>query len=100
LPTPSGETQKTICDWAVGTFGEPDSVERLLARLNDEYIELVNAVLLGDDVEGEAADVVVVLYQLCQKAGIDLKVAVDNKMIVNRARKWSVTADGVGQHID
>lgn len=93
------ETQETISKWGRETFGPPDSPERIAARLNEEFAEFMNAVLLGEDVESEAADILVVLYQYAQAKGFDLHEATDAKMLVNRARKWKVGEGGVGQHV-
>ena len=93
------ETQNSITQWAPTTFGAPDKPERIVARLNEEFAELIEAALLGGDVEKEAADVLVVLYQVAAAYGFDLHDATDNKMTVNRNRPWKVGPGGVGQHV-
>ena len=59
----------------------------------------MNAVLLGDDVVGEAADIQVFLYQYAEAKGFDLHEATDMKMGVNRTRTWKIGGGGIGQHI-
>ena len=55
---------------------------------------------MGEDLSGELADTLVVLFQAAEGYGIDLLGAVDAKMKVNRARKWNTDKDGMGQHQD
>ncbi len=96
------ETQRTITDWATHTFGEPPSDARVAARANEEMAELLRAVTSGqtpDKVIDEAADVVIVLYRLCDRLGGDLMAAIDAKMAVNRGRQWRTDGNGHGYHV-
>lgn len=96
------ETQETITAWAQATFGEPPTPCALVARLNEEMAELVSVAAQVfysvDDMVSECADVYIVLCQITAWYGRSLQAAVDQKMRVNRARKWKVTSEGLGQH--
>jgi NTP pyrophosphatase (non-canonical NTP hydrolase) len=73
------ETQKTISDWAMKTFGMPSSLPSIAARANIELAELISAMEKGDTggVAEEAADVVIILYRLADRAGITLHMPSD-----------------------
>lgn len=96
------ETQKTISQWALETFGPSGNNASCAGRANKEMAELVNALTCDDNhpkaVE-EIADVVICLYRLAERLGGDLMQAVDEKMTVNRARRWHVDAYGHGKHV-
>jgi len=96
------ETQQTICAWTEATFGSASSNARVAARANEEMAELLRALTADDNhpkaVE-EAADVVIILYRLADRMGIDLHAEIDRKMAINRKREWAVTADGHGYHV-
>lgn len=96
------ETSATIAAWAETTFGPLKSLERLVDRAQQELAELRAAVVSNGspiDIAHEAADVVILLHRLAALVGSDLSEAVDKKMAVNRARQWTPSGDGVGQHI-
>lgn len=66
------ESQETIVQWQLTSFGKLPSMERGLARANEELAELLKAIT-GDDTPEkicvEAADVVIVLcgeFELCK----------------------------------
>jgi NTP pyrophosphatase (non-canonical NTP hydrolase) len=95
------ETQRSISDWANATFGPAPSNARIAARANEEMGELLRALTSDDNSPSapiEAADVVIVLYRLCERMGVDLHSAIDAKMQINRARHWRVEG-GHGQHV-
>jgi NTP pyrophosphatase (non-canonical NTP hydrolase) len=95
------ETQASICDWIVATFGTVGSNMSVAARANQEMAELVMALAVDDNhpkaVE-EAADIVIILYRLADRMGRDLQAAIDAKMAINRRREWNV-ANGHGYHV-
>ena len=95
------ETQETIGRWADEAFGKAASLWVIVSRLHAEELELLKAVDHGapEAIRDEAADVAIVLYRLAQVAGFDLARAVNEKMAVNRQRKWMVFGDGTGQHV-
>jgi len=100
------ETQKTISEWAVKTFGYP-TAERSIKRMLEEVEELkdIKNVDLFDDPESfnkvsdECADIYITMCQVASTFGFDLHACVDHKMEINRARKWKIAGDGTGQHI-
>jgi NTP pyrophosphatase (non-canonical NTP hydrolase) len=96
------ENQKTITEWAVKTFGQPDGTWPLVGRAIEEVKELVAAYENneGDEkIVKEIADIFIVLCQIPEQLGYDLWEAIDNKMAINRSRMWNTNGDGVGQHL-
>lgn len=96
------ETQETIEEWRLATFGPGGSNARLAARANEEMAELLKA-LTGDEWDPKAvdeiADVVIVLYGLASRFKVDLHAEVDQKMARNRARQWRLDGTGHGYHL-
>lgn len=97
------ETQKTINEWAVATFGSPTPT-RSIKRMIEEVMELEEVCDSNDindtgKVANECADILITLYQVASTFRFDLHGAVDSKMQINRARKWKIAGDGTGQHI-
>lgn len=96
------ESQDTISTWADETFGNAGSNASVAARANLEMAELIMA-LTNDDNDSKAleevADIVIVLYRLCARAGQPLTDAIDAKMAINRARKWRLDGHGHGYHV-
>lgn len=94
------EDQQSICTWAETTFGEC-SMFKAFSRCAEEFAELEDAVW-ADPKKGriglECADVLITLYRVAELCGYDLHALVNEKMTINRARKWNV-ANGVGQHV-
>lgn len=96
------ETQATIEQWRLQTFGPSPSVARMAARANEEMAELLRAIASDrtpEEIVQEAADVLIVLYGVAEMCGHDLHAAVDAKMAVNRSREWRLTDRGHGRHI-
>jgi NTP pyrophosphatase (non-canonical NTP hydrolase) len=97
----STENQKTIAAWRVETFGTFPSPMRMAARANEEMAELIRALSSDDETKAveEVADVLIILYGVAERLGFDLHTEVDRKMVINRARRWTVDASGHGCHI-
>lgn len=96
-------TQATITAWADDTFGLPVSNASIAARANREMAELIYALAIHDKnlkAGREIADVVIVLFRLAEKLGVDLLQEVAKKMAENRGRQWAKDGNGHGQHID
>lgn len=95
------ETQSSIEAWRLATFGTV-SPSLIAARMNVEVAELLLELARPNPsvkkIEGECADVLIVLYGICEAFGFDLHEAVNIKMARNRQRTWDVR-DGVGQHV-
>lgn len=96
------ETQETIETWRQATFGTPVTTARMAARANEEMAELLRALTVDDShpkAASEVADVVICLYGVASRLGVDLHAEVDRKMAVNRQRVWKVTDQGHGYHV-
>lgn len=78
--------QQQITDWHLATFGPHCTNERILRKFNEERRELEIAVEDGADWPQEAADVVIVLYSLCGRNGVDLDAEVRRKFEQVKAR--------------
>lgn len=95
------ETIESISQWAGETFG-PATPFSSLSRALDEIGELRKLWhrypdVSHDELVEEAADVCITLYRYINLVDKD---AIEKKMAINRARKWKVTGEGVGQHYD
>lgn len=95
------ETQATIAAWAEETFGPVAEPARLAERAMLEMEELREALSCGskEDSAHEMADILILLYRAAEETDIDLHQAVNEKMAINRARKWRAAGDGTGSHI-
>lgn len=93
------EDQQSITAWAVKTFGEPEDAGVIMDKLEEEFDELLSEDGDLENAPGEAADLLIVLFQLSEFLGFDLMDAVDEKMQINRARKWTTDGKGSGHHI-
>ena len=94
----SSESQRSIDDWATSVFGPGIDYFAAHKRAVEEMHEFETA---PDIVEAmrEAADVVIALFRFAAVAEFDLLNAVDNKMHINRERRWTAHGDGTGHHI-
>lgn len=96
------ESQTTISEWANATFGAAGSNASVAARANKEMAELMMKLAQDDAHPGageEVADVLIVLYRLAWRLGVDLHEEVGKKMTINRAREWKLDGHGHGQHV-
>ncbi len=96
------ETQETITQWIEATFGAAGSNARVVARANEEMAEMVKDVTIDDAsprLAEEMADVVIVLYRVATRLGVDLHTEIDKKMAINRARTWALDGSGCGYHV-
>ena len=74
------ETQASIEAWRVETFGPSKTTVRMAARANEEMAELLRALTVDDAnpaAASECADVVIVLYGVASRLGVDLFDEVD-----------------------
>ena len=97
------ETQETISQWSVETFGDAGTNLRVAVRANEEMAELLRCLSSKDDspnAASEIADVIIVLYRLAQRMGVSVQKEIDLKMIINRGRVWQRSnEDGCGYHV-
>jgi NTP pyrophosphatase (non-canonical NTP hydrolase) len=97
------ETQVSISQWAVKTFGPGGTNARAIARANREMAELLEHVTADDqhpEAAEEVADIVIVLYRVATRLGVDLHERIDAKMAQNRVRKWRRDGTGHGYHVE
>jgi len=96
------ETQRAIEEWRLATFGPSISTTRIAVRANEEMSELLRALSVDDNnpkAASEIADVMIVLYGVAERLGVDLHDEVDKKMKINRARVWNLDGSGHGYHV-
>ncbi len=98
----SCETTESIARWAEETFGPAASLTALLDRAAlelDEAREAAAANASPQAIGHELADVAILLHCLAAQTGQDLSALVNEKMRINRARRWTRAGDGTGRHI-
>lgn len=94
------EDSQSIAQWGEETFGKA-TLKSLALRAEEELKELIQAIEAEETDETiglKAADVAILLHRLSGTLGRELSQDVDQKMKVNRTRKWIKTGDGTGQH--
>lgn len=97
------ETQASIYQWAVTTFGKARDEFQIWRRAKAEFDELMRAIISRkppEKIVEEIADVVIVLCQIAERLGLSLAEAIDRKMAINREREWRTNGDGTGQHVE
>lgn len=95
------ETSQSIAQWGRETFGDAASIKAFAIRAQEELTELIEAIENGEtnkNIALEAADVSILLHRLTGTLGLDLYDTIDEKMSINRKRKWTPDGNGVGQH--
>ena len=95
------ETQESVSAWAVSTFGDAGTNVSCATRMNKEAAELLMCLANQDDdpkAGEECADVLICLYRVAERLGVDLHAEVDRKMAVNRKREWKLDGHGHGYH--
>jgi len=96
------ENQISVSNWAGETFGTAGSNAKVAARANEEMAELLRALTADDNhpkAAEEVADIVIILYRVASRLGVDLLEEIDKKMTVNRKRKWNLDNTGHGYHV-
>ncbi len=98
------ETQASIEEWRAETFGGRPTPVNMAVRANEEMAELIRAVTNPDppgckEIAAEAADVLIILYGVAEMSGFSLHRAVNDKMVINRKRRWRKGAPGRSQHL-
>lgn len=72
-------------------------------RAAEELAELIRLLMVDDadpKAPREVADIDIVLRGIDAAHGVERADEVDSKMAINRKRRWSVTGDGHGQHVE
>lgn len=94
--------QRSIWEWSFRTFGPSLKIKKVI-RANKEMSELMTAIVndLPDvKIAEEAADVTILMMQICQDCGYDLLELVQEKMDINEKREWKENPDGSHQHVE
>ena len=98
-------TLAEIADWQEETFGKV-TFQRAVGRAKEEWHELEDKIIEGMRSESgvdakalayEVADVIIVLAGALRALSYDH--AVDEKMAINKARKWKLRWDVTAYHI-
>ena len=105
------ETQVTIGRWQKRIFPNV-SLYSSVVRMLQEAHELVGLFWIDRDhalqhpqmphkakIANEIADVYITLVGVAERAGVNIEQAVNDKMEINRKRKWTISNDGTGQHM-
>ena len=87
------ETPRTVWAWARISFAKEGMTDRyIITRAIDELHEALAALDISEENTHkcalEATDAIIVLYNLFGKYGYDLPSMINDKMVINRARKW------------
>lgn len=69
--------QKSITQWARETFGDPAHTGLLLARLSEEFGEMMTGYECVDDLLMESADCAIFGYQLAEAEGVTIRSSSD-----------------------
>jgi hypothetical protein len=72
-------------------------------RAAEELAELIRMLVIDDAdprAAMEVADVTIVLTGISAALGVEQSEQIDAKMQINRARRWNLTGDGHGQHVE
>lgn len=93
---------KSICEWQRKVFTKATPLS-CAKHLREEVQELIDNLELGSDIKyEEIADCFLLLVGVCNMMNINydtLTAIIDNKMIINRKRKWQETEGGYMKHI-
>jgi hypothetical protein len=96
------ETQQSVSEWAVDTFGDTGTNVRVAVRANEEMAELLRELTIDDQspkAPKEIADIIIVLYRLATRMGVSIQEEIDHKMALNRERVWTLDQSGCGKHV-
>lgn len=69
--------------------------EQMIAKLKEEFEEFSEKPLDA----WEAADIIIILFDLCNHLGFDIAKVVHHKMDINRKRQWQINEKGVLKHV-
>jgi len=70
----------------------------MFLKLYGEIAEMIDA--NPDNVEGEVADVLIMVLDFARRRGISISTAIQRKMAVNDVRKWETNQLGVAKHVE
>lgn len=91
--------QMEIGEWALNTFGDGQRNTGLMNHLLKEIAELDERVASGGDLSEEAADCLMLLFDLAHRNDFDLLEETLLKLDINKAREWGeIDENGVVEH--
>ena len=110
--SPDTWDQMRVNDWQDATFGlanrDPLADRGVMDKLEEEVGELRKALVNYQqdptvanlrEVQVETADCQLLLYHMAGIMGFNIQPFLDEKMVVNEARKWDVSEGGSGKHV-
>lgn len=90
-----GDIQEMVTSWANSVFPNrkvSDAFNKMVFEEIPEFFAEPNA--------GELADMGILLYDVASLMGVDLNLAIHQKMAINRKRKWAISPiTGVMKHV-
>ena len=90
------ELQSEIAAWADEVHPNR-TLLGILSKLFGECSELLSSET--EDSALEVADCAILILDYAHRAGIDLEVAIIEKMAINRGRTWRIAPTGAMQHV-
>ena len=90
------DLQELIAAWADQIVPERTALSTI-AKLLEELGELIASEKMEDP--AELADVAILVLDLFHLQGVDLEMAVKQKMLINASRHWEVSDNGAARHV-
>jgi hypothetical protein len=91
------ETFNSINQWQNENFPNA-TAEGILHHIEEEWEEFRAAATLEEKIP-EAADLIILLTGWISKVSLlGTSFHIDTKMLINRARNWTIQPDGTGRH--
>lgn len=95
IPYDIRKITELIQDWCDQVY--PDRTrDQMVAKLQEEFAEFAERPLDA----WEMADIIIILFDLCNHLGFDIAKVVHHKMDINRRRQWRITEQGILKHVD
>jgi NTP pyrophosphatase (non-canonical NTP hydrolase) len=89
-----------IQKWTYEKFGPVVDWDLYIDRVIEELQELKASLMTTkkEDEEAEFADVFILLLRAVVERGIDIELAIEQKMIINKNRQWT-SVNGIGRSV-
>lgn len=99
-PTEVQVLQRAIWKWANTQYPERSPADAIKKLSMEEVPELWRSFRETDELDpDELADILIIVFDLCEMAKVDALEIIHEKMVINVQRKWTIT-HGVLQHED
>ncbi len=95
-PPTIADLQKEVVTWADAVIGKGRTYENAIRKLAEEELK---ELLASPKNPLEFADVMILVLDLAHLGGIDIVKAVQDKMKINRQRKWAMDSRGLYKHV-